>query len=75
MQTSALTSKGQVTILDQVTDPIAEQFDLIDAGYDILLDTGVNIQPWVFDEASLADPERYPAAHLVETIRQEGVRL
>jgi predicted nucleotidyltransferase len=61
--------------LDQVTDPIGEQFDLIDEGYDILLDTGVNIQPWVFDEASLADPEHYPAPHLVTTIRREGVRL
>jgi len=61
--------------LDQVTDPIGEQFDLIDAGYDILLDTGVYIQPWVFDEASLTNPERYPASHLVTTIRREGVRL
>lgn len=55
--------------LDQVTDPIGEQFDLIDEGYDILLDTGVNIQPWVFDEASFADPGHYPAPHLVTTIR------
>jgi predicted nucleotidyltransferase len=61
--------------LDQVTDPIGEQFDLIDEGYDILLNTGVNIQPWVFHEASLADPEHYPAPHLVATIRREGVRL
>jgi hypothetical protein len=38
-------------------------------GYDILLDTGVNIQPWVFDEASLVDPEHYPAPHLVAAIR------
>jgi predicted nucleotidyltransferase len=29
--------------LNQVTDPIGEQFDLIDEGYEILLDTGVNI--------------------------------
>jgi predicted nucleotidyltransferase len=61
--------------LDQVTDPIGEQFDLIDEGYDILLDTGVNIQPWVFDVASLADPEHFPAPHLVTTIRQEGLQL
>jgi len=61
--------------LDQVTDPIGEQFDLIDAGYDILLDTGVNIQPWVFDEASLADPRQYQAPHLVMTIQREGLRL
>jgi len=61
--------------LDHVADPIGEQFDLIDEGYGILLDTGVNIQPWVFDEASLIDPEHYPAPHLVKTIRQDGVRL
>jgi len=59
--------------LYQVSDPIGEQFDLIDEGYDILLDTGVNVQPWVFDQASLADPEHYPAPHLVTTIRREGV--
>jgi len=61
--------------LDQVTDPIGEQFSLIDEGYGILLDTGVNIQPWVFDEASLTDPLHYPAPHLITTIRREGVRL
>jgi len=61
--------------LDQVTDPIGEQFDLIDEGYEILLDTGVNIQPWVFAEASLADPEHYPAPHLVTKIQREGLRL
>ena len=61
--------------LDEVTDPIGEQFDLIDEGYDILLDTGVNIQPWVFAQASLADPKHYPATHLVTTIRREGVRI
>jgi len=61
--------------LDQVTDPIGEQFDLIDESYDILLDTGVHIQPWVFDHASLEDPEHYRAPHLVTTIRREGVQL
>jgi predicted nucleotidyltransferase len=61
--------------LDNVTDPIGEQFDLIDQGYDILLNTGVNIQPWVFDQASLADPVHHRAPHLVQTVRREGVRL
>lgn len=61
--------------LDQVADPLGEQLDLIDDGYPILLDTGLNIQPWVFEQASLADPSRYRAAHLVETVRREGVAL
>ena len=61
--------------LDVVSDPIGEQFDLIDQGYDILLDTGVNIQPWVFEETSLSSAGKSRARHLVETVRREGIRL
>ncbi len=61
--------------LDQVQDPLAEQLELIEEGYPILLSTGINIQPWVFEEASLDEPTRYRAAHLVETVRREGVPL
>ncbi len=61
--------------LDVVSDPIGEQFDLIDQAYDILLDTGVNIQPWVFEEISLSTEGKIRARHLVETVRREGTRL
>lgn len=61
--------------LDEVSDPIGEQFDLIDRAYDILLRTGINIQPWVFAQASLTDPARHPATPLVRTIRREGIPL
>lgn len=61
--------------LDEVSDPIGEQFDLIDRAYDILLRTGINIQPWVFAQASLTDSARHRAAHLVRTIRREGIPL
>jgi predicted nucleotidyltransferase len=61
--------------LDHVTDPVGEQLALIDEGYDILLETGVSIQPWIFDGESLADPGHYPAPDLVTKIRREGVRL
>jgi uncharacterized protein len=59
--------------LDNVSDPIGEQLELIDDGYPILLSTGINIQPWVFEAASLGAPERYRASHLVETVRKDGV--
>ena len=61
--------------LDQVRDPLGEQLDLIEEGYAILLATGINIQPWVFEEASLNAPQRYRAAHLVKTVRREGIPL
>jgi uncharacterized protein len=61
--------------LDEATDPVGEQFDLIERGYDIVLNSGVNIQPWVFAQASLSDPAHHRAAHLVRTIRREGIPL
>ena len=61
--------------LDVVSDPIGEQFDLIDQAYDILLNTGVNIQPWVFEEISPSAAGKFRARHLVETVRREGTRL
>lgn len=61
--------------LDEAPDPLGEQLDLIDRGYDIVLDTGVNIQPWVFAQASLSDPAHHRAAHLVSAIRREGIPL
>ena len=61
--------------LDQVSDPLGEQLSLIEQGYGILLETGINIQPWVFESASLSDPGQYRASHLVRSICQEGLRL
>lgn len=61
--------------LDEAADPVGEQFDLIERGYDIMLDTGVNIQPWVFAQESLTDPIHHRAAHLVSSIRREGIPL
>ncbi len=61
--------------LDDAPDPIGEQFELIECGYDILLDTGINIQPWVFAQSSLIDPDHHRAAHLVRTIQHEGIPL
>jgi uncharacterized protein len=61
--------------LDEVPDPVDEQFDLIECGYDIVLDTGINIQPWVFAAGCLADSAHHRAAHLVRTIRREGIAL
>jgi predicted nucleotidyltransferase len=61
--------------LDWVPDPLAEQLDLIDEGYSILLAEGINIQPWIFEAASLKAPGSYRAAHLLQTVLQEGVAL
>lgn len=60
--------------LDHVSDPIREQMALCDDAYDIWMETGIRIEPWVFENASLKDPDRYRASHIVKIIQQEGVR-
>ncbi len=60
--------------LDHVPEPIREQMAMCDDAYDIWMETGIRIEPWVFEAASLTDPDGYRAARLVKTIRREGVR-
>lgn len=59
--------------LDHLSDPIREQMAMGDDAYDIWMETGVRIEPWAFEQASLADPDRYRATHLVKTIQREGI--
>ena len=62
-------------VLDAADDPIGEQWSLIDLGYDILLDTGVPIQPWVLTQDRLNGPPDQSFRGLVGAIRREGVAL
>lgn len=62
-------------VLDAADDPIGEQWSLIDLGYDILLDTGVPIQPWVLTQDRLNAPPDQSTRGLVGAIRREGVAL
>lgn len=60
--------------LEHASDPMREQMALCDDAYDIWMNTGIRIEPWIFEEASLRDPDKYRASGLVKTIRREGVR-
>lgn len=46
-----------------------------DIAYDILLDTGIRIQPLPVWEDEWAHPERYSNPHLLRNIAQEGIAL
>ena len=59
--------------LDHVTDPVREQMAMGDDAYDIWMETGVRIEPWAFEEASLTAPDQYRASYLVKTIQREGI--
>jgi predicted nucleotidyltransferase len=46
-----------------------------DIAYDILLDTGIRIQPLPVWEGEWANPERYSNPHLLHNISAEGITL
>lgn len=46
-----------------------------DIAYDILLDTGIRIQPLPVWEAEWAQPESYSNPHLLHNIAREGIAL
>ena len=46
-----------------------------DIAYDILLDTGIRIQPLPVWEAEWAHPENYSNPHLLHNIARDGITL
>ena len=46
-----------------------------DIAYDILLDTGIRIQPLPVWEAEWANPENYSNPHLLHNIGRDGITL
>lgn len=54
---------------------VATKLALADIAYDILLETGIRIQPLPIWEEEWAHPESYSNPRLLQNIEREGVRL
>jgi len=54
-------------------DLLKDQIDLSGEAYDIWLDTGIRIQPWIFSAEALGHPEQDHNAHLLSSILSEGI--
>ena len=54
---------------------VATKLEMDDIAYEVLLDTGIRIQPFPVWEAEWAAPERYSNPHLLYNIMRDGVRL
>lgn len=54
---------------------ITTKMEMNDIAYDILLDTGIRIQPLPVWEGEWAHPERYSNPHLLLNIAREGITL
>jgi predicted nucleotidyltransferase len=48
---------------------------MADLAYDVLLDTGIRIQPIPIWDDEWAHPETYTNPHLLRNIEREGIRL
>ena len=55
--------------------PFAVKCQVIDATYDLFLDSGIIIQPWPLCEQWLAEPQASPHPHLVRAILREGIEV
>lgn len=56
-------------------DFVATKLALDDVAYDVLLDSGIRIQPLPIWEGEWAQPERYSNPRLLENIAREGLAL
>ena len=53
----------------------ATKLAMADLAYDVLLETGIRVQPLPIWEDEWAHPETYPNPRLLHNIEREGVRL
>ncbi|MDI3260338.1 MAG: nucleotidyltransferase domain-containing protein [Sinobacteraceae bacterium] len=54
---------------------VATKLAMADLAYDVLLDTGIRIQPLPIWEGQWEHPESYSNPRLLENIKREGIRL
>ncbi len=54
---------------------VATKLAMADIAYDVLLDTGIRIQPLPIWETEWLHPDKYPNPALLKNIDREGIRL
>lgn len=54
---------------------VATKLAMDDLAYDVLLDTGIRIQPLPIWESEWSHPEQYSNPRLLQNIDREGIRL
>src|SRR6266536_5990950 len=54
---------------------VITKLEMADIAYDVLLETGIRVQPLPIWESEWAHPETYPNPHLLRNIEKEGILL
>lgn len=64
-----------VFLRDAPGDPFDVEREIVEDGYDLLLERGLYIQPWAFDADLLNDPDAARLGSLRASIFRDGVRV
>lgn len=56
-------------------DFVEIKLEMADVAYDLLLESGIRIQPLPIWEGEWEHPESYPNPHLLQNIERDGIRL
>ncbi len=64
-----------VVLKGERRDFIDTKLDMAGIAFDVMLETGVLVQPFPMWDGDLAHPERFTNPNLVRTIAEEGIRL
>ena len=76
-QTHRPDSDADVAILlaGPAEDFVRTKLDMDDTAYDVLLETGIRVQPWPVWQEEWGQPDSYPNPRLLRNITRDGVRL
>ncbi len=73
------TEASDIDLAIVLEHPVGRSFAVkcavIDAPYDLFLDSGILIQPWPLCENWLDEPQASPYPHVVRAILREGIRV
>ena len=73
--TEASDADVAIVLEGPIEHPYRVKCDVIDATYDLFLDSGIIIQPWPLREHWLDAPQASPYPHVVRAVLREGIRL
>lgn len=61
-----------VVVAGAASETLDERVALYDLAYDLLLETGAEIQPWLFDAREWVDPSRSVTGNLIRSAQRDS---
>lgn len=72
---SPLSDVDLAIVVDEAVDAPKETAPLSSATYDVLLETGAEVQAWVFHESEWNDPQRSSSPRLLRSAKRDAIAV